>query len=112
MRQFPDHFSFSLTGLLKQDRPGHALGSIRVFKYHKENICVYRTLQHYIEVTRPLRKSSRLFISFIKPHGEVSCSTIGRWLKTCLQLANNDVNVYQAHSIRSSSTSKAAQFCQ
>ena len=39
----------------------------------------------------------------------MSSSTIGRWLKTCLSLANIDVNIYQAHSTRSASTTKAAQ---
>ena len=38
-----------------------------------------------------------------------SSSTIGRWLKTCLRLANIDVNVYQAHRTRSASTMKGAQ---
>lgn len=109
MKKFPTYFSFSLSGHLKQDRPGRVFGNIRLFQFHNKNLCVYSTLEHYIEVTQSLRKSSKLFISYIKPHGEVSCATIGRWLKTCLKLANIDVNVYQAHSTRSASTTKAAQ---
>ena len=70
-------------------------------------LCVYTTLEHYI--TQPLWKSSKLLISYFKPHNEVSSSTIGRWLKTCLSPANIDVNIYQAHSTRSASTTKAAQ---
>ena len=80
-----------------------------LFQYPIKTLGVYTTLRHYIEVTQPLRKSSKLLISYIKPHNEVSSSTIGRWLKTCLSLANIDVNVYQAHSTRSASTTKAAQ---
>jgi len=110
MKQFHNYYSFSLSGLIKQDKPGNVFGNIRLFKYCNDNICVYRTLERYMEITKHLRKSSRLFVSYIKPHNEVSCATIGRWLKTCLQLAKVDVNVYQAHSIRSASTSKAAQF--
>ena len=34
---------------------------------------------------------------------------MGRWLKTSLSLANIDVHVYQAHSTRIASTTKAAQ---
>ena len=108
---FSGHFllSSSLSGHLKQDKPGHVFGSMRLFQYPIKTLGVYTTLRHYIEVTQPLRKSSKLLISYIKPHNEVSSSTIGRWLKTCLSLANIDVNVYQAHSTRSASTTKAAQ---
>ena len=109
MKKFPTHFSFSLSGHLKQDKPGHVFGNVRLFHYPNKTLCVYTTLQHYIEVTQPLRKSSRLLISYIKRHNEVSSSTIGRWLKTCLSLANIDVNVYQTHSTRSASTTKAVQ---
>ena len=84
-------------------------GNVRLFQYPNKPLCVYTTLAHCIEVTQPLRKSSKLLISYTKPHNVVSSSTIGKWLKTCLSLANIDVNVYQAHSTRSASTSKAAQ---
>ncbi|XP_068723943.1 uncharacterized protein [Montipora capricornis] len=109
MKKFPTYFSFSLSGHLKQDKPGRVFGNVRLFQYPKETLCVYTTLERYIEVTQSLRKSSKLLISYIKPHNEVSSSTIGRWLKTCLSLANIDVNIYQAHSTRSASTTKAAQ---
>ncbi|XP_068714943.1 uncharacterized protein [Montipora foliosa] len=109
MKKFPTYFSFSLSGHLKQDKPGRVFGNVRLFQYPKETLCVYTTLERYIEVTQSLRKSSKLLISCIKPHNEVSSSTIGRWLKTCLSLANIDVNIYQAHSTRSASTTKAAQ---
>ena len=109
MKKFPTYFSFSLSGHLKQDKPGRVFGNVRLFQYPKETLCVYTTLERYIEVTQSLRKFSKLLISYIKPHNEVSSSTIGRWLKTCLSLANIDVNIYQAHSTRSASTTKAAQ---
>ena len=59
---------------------------------------------YYNEVTQPLRRNSSKL-----PHNEVSGSTTGRWLKTCLSLANIDVNVYQAQSTRNASTTKAPQ---
>ena len=58
---------------------------------------------------KPLRKCSKYFISYTKPHNEESSSTTGTWLKTYLSSANIDVNVYQAHSTRSASTTKAVQ---
>ena len=109
MKKFQTHFTCSLSGHLKQDKPGHVFGNVPLFQYRDKSLCVYSTLEHYIEVTQPLRKSSKFLISYIKPHNEVSGFTIGRWLKTCLSLANIDVNVYQAHSTRSASTTKAAQ---
>ena len=109
MKKFPTHFSFSLSGHHKQDKPGHLFGNVSLFQHPNKTLCVYTTLEHYIEVPQPLRKSSKLLISYIKPYNEVSSSTIGRWLKTYLSPANIDVNVYQAHSTRSASTTKAAQ---
>ena len=93
MKKFQTHFTFSLSGRLKQDKPGHVFGNVRLFQY----------------ADKTLRKSSKLLISYIKPHNEVSSSTIGGWLKTCLSVVNIDVNVYQAHSTKSASTTKAAQ---
>ena len=73
-----------------------------------KNLCVYTTLEHYLKVTESLRKSSQLLVSYVKPHDKVFSSTIGRWLKTSLAQAGIDIHVYQAHSTRSASTSKAA----
>ena len=106
MKKFQTHFTFSLSGHLKH-KPGHVFGNVRLFQYPDKTLCVYSTLEHYIEVAQPLRKSSKLY--YIKPHNEVSSSTIVRWLKTYLSLTNIDVNVYQAHSTKSASTTKAAQ---
>ena len=64
---------------------------------------------HLEIILKPLRKCSKYLISYTKPHNEESSSTTGRWLKTCLSLTNVDVNVYQAHSTRSASTTKVVQ---
>ena len=78
MKKFQTYVTFSLSRHLKQDKPGHVFGNVRLFQYPDKTLCVYPTLEHYIEVTQPLRKSSKLLISYIKPHNEVSSSTIGR----------------------------------
>ena len=83
--------------------------NVRLFKYPmNKNLCVYTTLEHYLKVKESLRKSSQLLVSYVKPHDNVCSSTIGRWLKTSLAQAGIDIHVYQAHSTRSASTSKAA----
>ena len=69
---------------------------------------MYQTLVYYLSVTETLRKSTTLFISFIKPHGAVTASTIGRWIKIVLGEAGIDTSIFTAHSTRSASTSKAA----
>ena len=109
LKKFPTYFSFALTGHVKQNRPGQMFTNVRLFKYPmNKNLCVYTTLEHYLKVTESLRKSSQLLVSYVKPHDKVCSSTIGRWLKTSLAQAGIDNHVYQAHSTRSASTSKAA----
>ena len=70
--------------------------------------CVYTTLQCYLLRTAPLRTSSRLLISYIKPYQAVTSSTIGRWIKAVLLRSGIDTQKFSAHSTRSASTSKAA----
>ena len=94
--------------MFKQNRPGRVSGNIRLFQYPNKDLCVYSTLVRYLQVPQTLRKSSQLFVSYIKPHNKVSSSTIGRRLKLVLCRAGIDTSVYQAHSTRSASTSKAS----
>ena len=101
-------FSFALTEHIKQDRPGSVFGNVNLYKYSDNKLCVYETLQFYLQVTAPCRSSSSLLISYIKPFKPVTAATIGRWIKTVLAQAGIDTNVFTAHSTRSASTSKAA----
>ncbi|XP_068737227.1 uncharacterized protein [Montipora capricornis] len=57
--------------------------------------------------TKPLRSSSRLFISYQKPHASVTTDTAGRWLRKVLENSGLDVSKYGAHSTRAASTSAA-----
>ena len=101
-------FNFALTDYVKQDRPGSMLGNVTLYKYPDKKLCVYETLQAYLQEMRLCRSSQRLFISYIKPFKAVTSATIGRWIKTVLTQAGIDTNVFTAHSTRSASTSKAA----
>ena len=51
---------------------------------------------------------SRLFLSLVGKHNPVTSSTIARWLKTCLKNAGIVTAIFQAHSVRGASASKAA----
>lgn len=59
-------------------------------------------------MTKDLRKSDALFISYQKPYGPVTTDTIARWLKTVLRNSEVNTDVYSPHSTRAASTSAAA----
>ncbi|XP_068723749.1 uncharacterized protein [Montipora capricornis] len=61
----------------------------------------------YVRRTKPLQCSSRLFISYQKPHASVTTDTVGRWLRKVLENSGLDVSKYGAHSTRAASTSAA-----
>ena len=67
---------------------------------------MYETLNYYLKATENLRKSTRLLVSYIKPHRAVTSSTIGRWIKTMLGQAGIDAELFSAHSTRCASPSK------
>ena len=62
----------------------------------------------YSKVIQDLRKGKQLFISFVKPHKEVSRDTISRWIKTVLSLAGVAVSLFSAYSARATSMSAAS----
>ena len=62
----------------------------------------------YIKKTEPLRKiEKKLFISYIKPYGFVTSSTISRWLKQVMFNSGIDVHKFNSHNIRGVSSSRA-----
>ena len=70
-------------------------------------LCVYETLSYNILTTEKLRNSTKLLVSFIKPHRAVTSPTIGRWIKNVLGQAGIDTERFSGHSTRCTSTSKA-----
>lgn len=80
------------------------------FPFYDKNpkICAARALCAYIDRTKDLRKSdSKLFISFKKPHINVTSQTLSRWISIIFTEAGLDTNMFSAHSTRSASTSLA-----
>ena len=72
------------------------------------NLCVYRSLNDYIEWTKSIRgEEKNLFISAIKPNHIVTKSTVSRWLKEVIRDSGIEISHFQGHSTRSASTSKA-----
>ena len=108
MTKTEEQFVFHLTDHMKQNRPGHVFSNIYVRRYHQAELCVYQTLEHYLARTSKLRRSSKLFVSFVKPHGGVTTSTVSRWIKTLLSLSGINTTQFHAHSTRVAAASKAS----
>ena len=74
-------------------------------------LCPVEALKEYEARTSQFRTDKAdncLFCSFIGKHKPVCSSTIARWIKTYLQEAGIDVTIFQAHSTRAASSTKAA----
>ena len=104
-----DHCTFYIQELLKTWRPGKQFGKLELRAYHPDKrLCVVVTfLEEYVRCTKPLPGSSRLFISYQKPHDSVTTFTVGRRLRKVLKNSGLDVLKYGAHSTRAASTSAA-----
>ena len=44
-------FNFALTEHIKQDKPGKVFGNVRLYKYPVRELCVYETLDYYLQAT-------------------------------------------------------------
>ena len=56
-----------------------------------------------------VKSQGRLMITCRKPQKEASSDTLSSWIKGELQSAGIDATIFQAHSYRAASTSKARQ---
>ena len=109
MKTYDSYVMFYFPQLLKTSVTGKSNSySLKLEHFSDESLCVYHTLKFYIKVTRSLRKSSQLFISYVT-YNAVTSSTLARWLRSVLDLAGIDVSIFKAHSFRSASTSAAFQ---
>ena len=52
---------------------------------------------------------TKLFLSFIKAHKAVTSSTIARWLRTIIEQAEVNTEIFSAHSTCGASVSEAAR---
>ena len=50
---------------------------------------------------------SRLLLSYVKHHKNVTKDTISRWIKVILNRSGINTKIFGSHSVRSASTSKA-----
>ncbi|XP_071572414.1 uncharacterized protein [Temnothorax nylanderi] len=77
----------------------------------RENLCIVRLTEYYIDKTKELRPSGCdfLFISLTKPYKAITAQTVSRWIRQSLDNCGINTNIFSAHSTRHASTSKAAK---
>ena len=95
---------------LKQSRAGTAAMQLSLKKYAPDpRLCIVTYLTEYMRRTREIRKSSKLFLSFKRPFEPVQKGTIAKWIKQVLGQAGINTTLFQGHSVRSASCSKAVR---
>jgi len=108
-KESKNSFVFTLTAPIKNSRPGFGPPTIIFKKFAPDKrICVHYYLQEYIRRTKLIRKTSKLLISFQKPHNAVSRDTISRWVRTLLTRAGIDSH-FAPHSTRAAAVSAASR---
>ena len=73
-------------------------------------LCVITVLKHYLERTLDIReKETKLFLTLTKTHKAATKDTLRRWARDILGESGVDLKIFKPHSLRSASTSLAAQ---
>lgn len=77
-----------------------------------KKLCILDCLQNYLILTKKFRDSDKskanpLIRTMVKPHKQLSPTTLANWIKQVLKVAGVDTDKFKAHSTRSASTSKA-----
>ncbi|KAG1052102.1 hypothetical protein G6F43_005742 [Rhizopus delemar] len=91
--------------------------SITLGTYQDQQLCPVQTLQSFLNKTSQFRtnlpEDHALFLTYLeqedKKSSSVRPSTITNWIKSAMQDAGIDTKHFQAHSIRSASSTKAVE---
>ena len=104
-----DNMLIRFGDLQKQSRPGFHLAELNLPAYiPDQGLCVVNTYHAYLVRTKPLRRTTALFLATQRPHGRAARDTLSRWVKQTMQLSGIDLSIFRPHSIRGASTSAAA----
>ena len=111
MRVLPDGVLFNPVCLSKQSRPSRPLKPFMFPSFSSDKkLCPKEALKAYIARTESFRGEGKdkLLLSYVKPHGPISSSSVARWIVSLLKLAGVDTTIFKSHSVRSASASAAA----
>lgn len=104
---------FYINTLLKHSRSGKHQQPLEFSAFSEnESLCIITHIKEYIRRTEALRQAcgtTKLFISYQKPHNPVSKDTMRRWAKQTMKEAGIDILQYTAHSTRAASTTSASR---
>ena len=95
------------SSVLKQTKAGMHIPPLELDSFQNEKLCIISHLKAYIQKTESLRQGKELFVSYVKPHKHISRDTLSRWIKSILDMAGIDSNIFSAHSTLAASTSAA-----
>ena len=110
-----------MLSLEKHSRPNQVRGFLKVKPFHDDlKLCpvdsivsydhkvfwsldyIYRKIIHGIlQVSQLVPGRSTLFVSYCKPHAQVTSKTLSRWVVTLLSAAGVDTSIFKAHASRS-----------
>ena len=109
MRKGYDTYTLFYSDVLKQTRPGKSnpVAELKAYPCDRR-LCVVFVLKEYLKRTKDKRMGhTKLFLSYVKPHGTVTKDTISKWLRTVMVNSGIDCDKFKVHSIRSAASSKA-----
>ena len=72
-------------------------------------VCPYKALVHYIEVTTPIHKTQKLLIVTRGDGTGIAGTTLARWTKVIMAKAGIDTNYFKPYSTRAAAVSNAAK---
>lgn len=106
----PEAIKFVISECHKTSRPGKTLEVFLPTLPDNVNLCPKSTADEYLKHTEPLREmnggyTSKVFVSYVKPHKQITTSTLAQWIKKVLKLSGVDTTVFKAHSVRGAATS-------
>lgn len=96
----------------KHNKPGRHIEAITYNQYvENQKLCIVNCMGIYLQKRKHLVPVDvkPLFITYGTPHKPASSDTLSRWVKADLKSAGVDTSVFQAHSCRSASASKAKE---
>ena len=112
LSKFSKKFSFEIHGTMKHLKKNQRPKPIEFYVYPGDkDLCPVNIIDCYIKRSESWRgdmgQVSKLFLSYTKPHGPITSTSIARWIKHILDMAGIDASIFQAHSVRGASSSKA-----
>ena len=96
-------------GLIKAGDVKKAIPGLEFHEYLEDKVLgIVTTIDEYIKRTVSWREraKSQLLLGYVKPHVDVSSSTVSRWIKETVKVSRIDVTTFKVHSTRAASSSK------